>query len=98
MNEISLYGSMVIPAHGKPTTDPFKDISFMMKRIEEFEEKLLEILKYPHSVEEASFKLAEIFNLKFPQGFFYLFRSFVGSMIQDLEKELTEEGGKWKRI
>ncbi len=89
---------VVVPAHGKPSKNPTKDIEFMMKRIEDIENDLLDILKEPHSVEEAAFKLAKKFSLKFPHGFFYLFRSFVSSLIQDMENELVEEGGKWKRI
>ena len=89
---------VVVPAHGKPSKDPTKDIEFMMKRIENLENDLLDILKVPHSVEEAAFKLAKKYSLKFPQGFFYLFRSFVSSLIQDMENEFVEEGGKWKRI
>ncbi len=89
---------IAVPAHGKPSDDPTDDIDHMMKRIQEFEGKLFEILRQPHSVEEAAFKLAEHFSLEFPNGFFYLFRSFVSSLIQDMEKELQEDGGRWKRI
>jgi len=89
---------IAVPAHGKPSDDPTDDIDHMMKRIQEFEERLFEILKQPHSVEEAAFKLAEHFSLEFPNGFFYLFRSFVSSLIQDMEKDLQEDGGRWKRI
>ncbi|MCD6450636.1 MAG: MBL fold metallo-hydrolase [Thermotogaceae bacterium] len=89
---------IVIPAHGNPSKDPTENIEFMMERIEKIEKDLLDILKAPHSVEEAAFKLAGEYSLKFPQGFFYLFRSFISSLIQDMENELIEEGGKWRRI
>jgi len=88
----------VVPAHGKPTNDPTKDIEFMMRKIENLENDLLDILKTPHSVEEATFELAEKYSLKFSQGIFYLFRSFVSSLIQDMEDEIVEEGGRWRRI
>ncbi len=89
---------LVVPAHGKPSADPTGEIDYMMRRIDEIENRLYELLKEPHSVEEAAYKLADHFGFKFSSGFFYLFRSFVSSLLQDLEEHLEEDGGRWKRI
>ncbi len=90
--------SIVVPSHGTPITDPTEEINYMLKRIEEIENEVLELLKIPHSIEEIAFVLMKRHELNLKGGLFYLFRSFISSLITDLEDELREVSGKWERI
>ena len=89
----------VVPSHGTPSRDPREDIDHMMKRIDEIEETVLNILSRPMKVEEIAGSLVERYELELVGGFWYLFRSFVSALIQDLEDRgyLIWEGSTWTR-
>ncbi len=88
---------VVVPAHGKVTGDPSEDISFMIEAIEKFEKEVLSILKRPMVLEEIVLETSRKFELKFPKGFWYLFRSFVAAVLEDLERngKIVENSGVW---
>ena len=96
--EISDY-DFVVPSHGDPTSDPSRDVDFMMERIETVESEVLEILRESMTMEDLTLELSRKLNLSLEGGFWYLFRSFVGSVLQDLEREglVVEEGIEWRR-
>ena len=89
---------IVVPAHGEAMTDPSEDISFMIGAIERFEKEVLEILKKPMILEEIVLEISRKFDLKFPKGFWYLFRSFVAATLEDLERvgKVVENSGIWR--
>ena len=89
---------IVVPSHGEPTDDPSKDISFMIEAIERFEKEILKVLKSPMLLEEIASEIARKFELKFPKGFWYLFRSFVAAALEDLERSenIYEDSGIWR--
>ena len=88
---------IVVPAHGEATDDPSEDVSFMLGAIEKFEKEVLSILKRPMVLEEIVLEISRKFDLKFPKGFWYLFRSFVAATLEDLERggEIVENSGVW---
>ncbi len=88
---------IVVPAHGKATDDPSEDVSFMMEAIEKFEREILGVLERPMVLEEITLEISKKFELKFPKGFWYLFRSFVAAALEDLERsgEIVENSGVW---
>ena len=88
---------IVVPAHGKESKDPSQDISFMIEAIEKFEREVLDILNKPMVLEEIAIEISRKFDLKFPKGFWYLFRSFVAATLEDLERsgEIYENSGIW---
>ncbi len=89
--------NLVVPSHGEPTKDPSSDIDFMMDRIDIFEKETLNILERPMFPDEIALELSRRFDLSISGGFWYLFKSFVMALLEDLEslKEISEESGKW---
>ncbi len=88
---------IVVPSHGKPTSDPSTDISFMMERVEEIEDRAIRALESGDTCDSLTIKLSDVFDLKLEGGFWHLFRSFVCSILEDLEEmgRVREESGKW---
>jgi len=76
----------VVPSHGKPLTDPEREINFNRKVIENHLNFLLENLKQPGSLEEVMKLLGERFEITISEGTYYLFRSYVSSLLEYLER------------
>ncbi len=95
----SLNYEYVVPSHGEPTDDPSPDVNHMMERIEFMENEILKFLKDPHTVEELTEKLERDLELNLKGGFWYLFRSFVSALLQDMEErgDVHGEGMVWMR-
>ena len=77
---------IVVPSHGKPLTDPEREINFNRKVIENHLNFLLENLKQPGSLEEVMKLLGERFEITISEGTYYLFRSYVSSLLEYLER------------
>ena len=77
---------IVVPSHGKPLTDPEREINFNRNVIENHLNFLLENLKQPRSLEEVMKLLGERFEITISEGTYYLFRSYVSSLLEYLER------------
>ncbi len=77
---------LVVPSHGKPLTDPEKEIKFNKEVIENHLNFLLDNLNQPRSLEEIMGLIGKKFEIVISEGTYYLFRSYVSSLLEYLER------------
>ena len=90
-----------VPSHGNITNDPHEDIEKTRSTLHSFINATLDVLEETKSVEEISFRLAEMMSISLNSGTFYLFRSFVSAILSHLEKQKIVSQvlpGRWKKI
>lgn len=97
---LSTGADFYIPSHGKPTSDPSKDIKSTKEALMEFVNLTLDSLQTSKGVEELCFEIAGLKEIHLNGGTFYLFRSFESAILSYLEENgeiVNESYGKWHR-
>jgi len=97
-----LNAELYIPSHGKPTSDPHPDIERTRTAVQNFVNAVLESLKEPGYIETLCAKVSEKMSVSLNAGTFYLFRSFVSSVLEFLEKtgkvRNSDIPGTWETV
>ena len=92
--DVDLY----VPSHGNPTPDPHSDIEETKIAVQKFVNVVFKTLKEPLYVEILCEKVSKKMSITLNNGTFYLFRSFISSILSYLEesKEIVEiKPGMW---
>lgn len=97
-----LNADLYVPSHGVITSDPHSDIERTRAAVHNFVNAALESLKGPEYVETLCAKVSKKMSISLNAGTFYLFRSFMSSILEFLEKmgkvKNSEVAGMWEKI
>ncbi|AIF69931.1 zinc-dependent hydrolase [Palaeococcus pacificus DY20341] len=96
-------GFTIIPSHGRMVRggEALEVLDFNLKRVEEIEEKILELLEKPMSISELSYSLAKAFDAKITPQTLALnqvpIRAFIAELYnRELIEAVIEKDLKWK--